>query len=148
MKVILIHDAPLNEWKGTQKALFELGNYLVQMGHTVTYLNNVSFKRSKTEKHLSFSKVPQFSIVDLEFRRFLGIWFIGRNILQQYKPDAIYIASLQSFYYIPFYKFNTLLKGTLTISMFESILNFTSGSLNLDVEFSKITARRFKFSNP
>ena len=109
MKVILIHDAPLNEWKGTQKALFELGNYLVQMGHTVTYLNNVSFKRSKTEKHLSFSKVPQFSIVDLEFRRFFGIWFIGRNILQQYKPDAIYIASLQSFYYIPFYKFNTVL---------------------------------------
>jgi glycosyltransferase involved in cell wall biosynthesis len=109
MNIILIHDAPLYEWKGTQKALLELGNYLVERGHNVTFLNNVSFRRNAAEKLLSTSRIPLFSIVNFPFRRFLGMWFISKKNLQKYQPDVIYISSLQSFFYIPFYGINTIL---------------------------------------
>ena len=109
MNVILIHDAPLTEWKGTQKALFELGNYLVQSGHKVTFLNNISFRRDETTQRLSTSRVPLFSVVDFPFRRLLGTWFISKKNIQKYTPDVIYISTFQSFFYIPFYGFNTVL---------------------------------------
>lgn len=108
MNIILIHDAPLYEWKGTQKALLELGNYLVRRGHSVTFFNNVSFRRDETEKLLSTSRVPLFSVVDFPFRKFLGIWFISKKNLQKYQPDVIYISTFQSFFYIPFYGINTI----------------------------------------
>ena len=109
MNVLLIHDAPISEWKGTQKALYEIGNYLVQKGHSVTFLNNVSFKRDESESRLSTSRIPMFSVVDFPFKRLFGTWFISKKNLQQYEPDVIYISTFQPFFYIPFYRFNTVL---------------------------------------
>lgn len=109
MKILLIHDAPLDEWKGTQKAVAEYGNYLFSMGFDVVYLNNKAFRRNTTERKLPENRQVSFRIKDGNFKKILGVWVIKKKTIKTINPDVIYVSTFNSFFYMPFYGYPTVM---------------------------------------
>ena len=97
--ILILHDAPLDEWKGTQRSLLEYGNYLRDKGYTVLYLSPAQFKRPLGEDKIILKTEIKFKLLTYKLRH-LGVYFIPNKILKQLRPRLVYVSTFNAFPYI------------------------------------------------
>jgi glycosyltransferase involved in cell wall biosynthesis len=97
--VLILHDAPLDEWKGTQRSLLEYGNMLTESGFRVTYVSPATFKRPDEAK-ITLKVEIKFKVLKLRLRRFV-VYFVPRSVLSSLKHGLIYVSTFNTFPLIP-----------------------------------------------
>lgn len=68
--ILILHDAPLDEWKGTQRSLLEYGNYLTDKGFKVLYLSPRQFKRPIGEDRIILKTEIKFNVMSYKMKHF------------------------------------------------------------------------------
>ena len=101
-KFLIVHYAPLCEWKSAQKALVEYGHYLSDGGYDVIFLNNTEFVGSQTEIKLKTERKIKFKVLDVRFRKRFGRWVVSRKGIERLNPDIVHESTFNVFAYMPF----------------------------------------------
>ena len=99
-KVLILHDAPLDEWKGTQRSLLEYGNYLTENGFDVTYLSPSNFKRPEGEDKINLKTDIKFRVMKHEMRH-IFVYLVPLKVLRDINPDVIYVSTFNAFPFAP-----------------------------------------------
>ncbi len=107
--VLLLLHARFIDWKGTQRMLYEFGSHLVREGYKVTLLENTEFENVDGQIPLnSLPKIP-FKIIGTKFKKKFGYLKPPENIIQDLKPDVIYVASFNVTPSVPLFGYKTVL---------------------------------------
>ena len=120
-KAILLHDAPLDEWKGSQRIFLEYGNFLVNRGYDVTYISPSQFNRPEGERKIRIEAEVKFKVETYKFRH-LFIYWVPRKLIKEKNPELIYVGTFNSFPIIPIGK-RKLIFGSFVYGPENDILN-------------------------
>lgn len=104
VKIVSLSVAPLQSYKGTERFIIDVGDYMVRRGHEFTHFNNTNF----TGEMLNNSLEVDFSVVNLHYRRFRTWYFIPKKLIDNFSPDVVYLSTFNSFPLIPFYGYKTI----------------------------------------
>ncbi|MEM0136635.1 MAG: glycosyltransferase family 4 protein [Thermoplasmatales archaeon] len=97
-RILFILDSRWSHWKGTQRFLYEFGNYLQDLNYDVTLIENLSAVLPDTP--VQSGVFPKFKIIGYRFRKLFSIFIIPKNVLEELNPDLIYVANLNSMPFI------------------------------------------------
>lgn len=100
-KILIIHDAPLAEWKGTQRILFEYGNSLVEMGFDVIYASPIDFSRPTGENLIKYVPEVKFSNVEIAMWHHI-VYNVSAKYLKDIDPDLVLVSTFNAFPFLPF----------------------------------------------
>ena len=115
-KVLLVLDSQLEHWKGTQRFLYEFGSYLILNGCDVVLLENMNSELPDAPVRVDF--VIPFRIIRTGFRKFLGVFFVPKNVIRREQPDIVYAANLNSLPLIVSREYKTIF-GTHVLNISE-----------------------------
>ena len=107
-RILILHDAPLSEWKGTQRILMEYANYLARNGFEVIYASPKKFERPEGESQIQFNNDIKFCVKAMGMKHFL-IYFVSRRELKLLKPDLIIVSTFNVFPFIPFNRYRVIM---------------------------------------
>lgn len=99
--ILLVHDAPLLEWKGTQRILLEYGNSLVERGYNVIYTSPKDFSRPIGENRIKYGIEVKFSIREMAMCHH-AVYHISSKYLKAIDPDLVLISTFNAFPLLPF----------------------------------------------
>lgn len=98
-KVLFILESRFIHGKGTQRFLLEYGNYLVSHGYNVTLIENSA--ATLPDSPAPMNSEPLFNIVSTQFKKFLGIYFVPKDIILREDANILYVTNFNSMPFVP-----------------------------------------------
>ncbi len=80
-RILFIHDGNFRNWKGTERFIFELGNFLIENGFEVSVIENSQIKRTMDATPLDIN-IP-FDIKAIKFIRIFGIDLVPKKEIKK-----------------------------------------------------------------
>ena len=80
-RILFIHNAKFRNWKGTERFVFELGNFLIENGFEVNVIENSRAKRIMDAAPLDIN-IP-FDIKAIKFKRIFGIDLVPKKEIKK-----------------------------------------------------------------
>ena len=134
-RILFIHDGNFRNWKGTERFIFELGNFLIENGFEVSVIENSRIKRTMDATPLDIN-IP-FDIKAIKFIRIFGIDLVPKKEIKKIDPDIVYVTFLNSNPLVPSSEYKTILGAhslylsSLKYAKFRERLNFSVRSFFL-----------------
>jgi glycosyltransferase involved in cell wall biosynthesis len=134
-RILFIHNGKFRNWKGTERFIFELVNFLIENGFEVNVIENSRAKRIMDAAPLDIN-IP-FDIKAIKFKRIFGIDLVPKKEIKKIDPDIVYVTFLNSNPLVPSSEYKTIF-GThilhisfLKYAKFRERLNFSLKSFFL-----------------